>query len=153
MSEKETALKSMEAGFGGLLQAIEGLDNEQLTRPGLDGWSVKDILAHVLGWERIETLFLSRMAAGERPNPDGIDYINEVDSWNASFVGGMVAISPQTVIAILRQAHMNHVIAARSLPDERLSEGKTARRLIDDDVRHYQEHAQQIRTWREREAS
>lgn len=152
MSEKEAALQSMEIEFGVLLQAIEGLDSEQLTRPWLAGWSVKDILAHVLGWERIETLFLSRMAAGERPNPDGIDYINEVDSWNSSFAGGMVAISPQTVIAILRQAHMNHVMAARSLPDERLSEGKTARRLIDDDVRHYEEHAQQIRNWREREA-
>ncbi len=151
MSNKEAALRSMEEEHGHLLEAVEGLDDAQLSRIWLDGWSAKDILAHIAGWERVETEFLRRMARGERPNPEGTDYAADADKWNARFAAEMAAISPQTVIAVLRQAHMNHAIAARSLPEERYAEGKTAGRLIGEDARHYEEHAGQIRKWRESE--
>lgn len=152
MSDKEAILQSMENEFAGLGEAVKGLDETQLTRPWLDGWSVKDILAHVLGWERIETMFLSRMARGERPNQEGDDHYTNSDEWNARFASDMAAINPQTVLAIGRQVHMNHARAARSLPEERFAEGKTARRLVEDGgTKHFQEHAAQIREWRERE--
>src|SRR3989304_8456747 len=82
----------MDAGFAGLLDAVNGLSEEQLTRvwygdPSTSlrtGWTVRDIVAHVAGWHREEIAMLERMARGERPVPESVDYTDD-DAWNARF--------------------------------------------------------------------
>ena len=57
-----------------LLAAIEGLSDELLTDPSLDGWSVKDHLAHLVLWDEIRASEVARIAAGHasawRMTPD-----------------------------------------------------------------------------------
>src|SRR5436305_3976961 len=48
----------------GLMSAIEGLTDEQMTEPSLDGWSVKDHLAHVALWDDLRATEVERMSAG-----------------------------------------------------------------------------------------
>jgi hypothetical protein len=38
-----------------LLAAIHGLSDAQMTEPSLDGWSVKDHLAHLALWDDVTT--------------------------------------------------------------------------------------------------
>ena len=52
MSDKATVLKNVETEYENLQEAVKGLDDRQMAEAWLDGWSVKDILGHVLGWER-----------------------------------------------------------------------------------------------------
>lgn len=47
-----------------LLCAIYGLGDELLTEPSLDGWSVKDHLAHVALWDDVRTSEVVRISAG-----------------------------------------------------------------------------------------
>ena len=47
-----------------LLAAIQGLSDELLTDPSLDGWSVKDHLAHVALWDEIRASEVARISAG-----------------------------------------------------------------------------------------
>lgn len=47
-----------------LLKAIEGLTDEQLTDPSLDGWSVKDHLVHLAMWDEIRAGEVARISAG-----------------------------------------------------------------------------------------
>lgn len=47
-----------------LLSAIEGLSDEQLTDPSIDGWSVKDHLAHLALWDDIRADEVERISAG-----------------------------------------------------------------------------------------
>ncbi len=47
-----------------LLAAIEGLTDEQMTEPSIDGWSVKDHLAHIALWDDIRTSEVIRISAG-----------------------------------------------------------------------------------------
>ncbi len=47
-----------------LLTAIEGLDDEVLTEPSLDGWSVKDHLAHIALWDDLRASDVIRISAG-----------------------------------------------------------------------------------------
>jgi len=47
-----------------LLAAIEGLSDEALTEPSLDGWSVKDHLAHIALWDDIRAEEVARISAG-----------------------------------------------------------------------------------------
>lgn len=50
-----------------LLSAIDGLSEELLTEPSLDGWSVKDHLAHLAFWDDIRASEIARISAGRGP--------------------------------------------------------------------------------------
>ena len=155
MSDKESTLKLVEEEYQNLRQAIDGLDESQLARVWFGSWSVQDIIAHVLGWEREMTPALQRLARGERPTPEGVDYSN-TDEWNATFALEMAPISAATVLAIWRHVHMNYAKAARAVADDRYGErdGKpqTVNRLLEaSGTDHYREHSAVIREWRERE--
>lgn len=47
-----------------LLAAIDGLSDAQMTEETLDGWSVKDHLAHLAHWDDIRTGEVMRISAG-----------------------------------------------------------------------------------------
>lgn len=47
-----------------LLAAIDGLSDAQLSEKSLDGWSVKDHLAHIALWDELRTAEVRRVSAG-----------------------------------------------------------------------------------------
>ena len=47
-----------------LLAAIDGLTDEQMTDPSIDGWSVKDHLAHLAQWDDLRAMEVVRISAG-----------------------------------------------------------------------------------------
>lgn len=48
----------------GLLAALDGLSDELMTEPSLDGWSIKDHLAHLALWDDIRAAEIERISAG-----------------------------------------------------------------------------------------
>ncbi len=150
--DKAEVLQNVETEYGNLQGAVKGLSDDQMAIAWLDGWSAKDILAHVLGWEQQMIVFLQRMARGERPTPEGVDY-SDPQAWNEKFALEYAPIGGATVLAIWKQAHMNFVKAAEALPDDRFGEKdgkpKTANRMLaDNGYAHYQEHTAHILEWR-----
>lgn len=47
-----------------LLAAIDGLTDEQMLEESLDGWSVKDHLAHLAFWDDLRAAEVARVSAG-----------------------------------------------------------------------------------------
>jgi uncharacterized damage-inducible protein DinB len=47
-----------------LLAAIDGLSDDALSDPSLDGWSVKDHLAHLALWDEVRAAEVARISAG-----------------------------------------------------------------------------------------
>jgi uncharacterized damage-inducible protein DinB len=47
-----------------LLSAIDGLSDELMSEPSLDGWSVKDHLAHLALWDDLRASEVVRISAG-----------------------------------------------------------------------------------------
>ncbi|HVS49682.1 MAG TPA: DinB family protein [Candidatus Dormibacteraeota bacterium] len=47
-----------------LLSAIQGLTDELMTEPSLDGWSVKDHLAHLAFWDDLRASEVVRISTG-----------------------------------------------------------------------------------------
>lgn len=62
--DKEGPLQHYRQTREELLSAIEGLSDTLLTEPSLDGWSVKDHLAHVAVWDDIRASEVIRISAG-----------------------------------------------------------------------------------------
>ena len=50
-----------------LLSASENLDDELMTEPSLDGWSVKNHLVHLAFWDDIRASEVVRISAGHDP--------------------------------------------------------------------------------------
>ena len=62
--EKDALLQHYRRMRDELLAAVDGLSDELMTEPSLDGWSVKDHLAHLALWDDIRAAEVARISAG-----------------------------------------------------------------------------------------
>ena len=138
--DKQATINEVQSGFTDLVAAVEALDEHAMDVVFYGTWSVKDILAHVAGWQHTMTAAMERMARGERPTPEGVDY-GDADAWNRKFASAMRPQSATTVVADLKQSFANYLRAAKALPDDRFGEGKTINRMLEaSGYGHYREH-------------
>ena len=148
MSHKQELLKQAADGYRSFHDAIEGLNEEQLTEPWLGTWSVKEIVGHMVGWHRELTPALQRLARGERPVPPGTSY-EDVDAWNARFAAAVRDRRVTDVLLDFDASHEEFITAADAIPEARFEPGKTAYRMVDlNSAHHYREHGDEIRAWR-----
>ena len=146
--DKQTTLKQLQEGFAAFTAALDGLDEHAMTTVFYGTWSVKDIVAHIAGWQHLMSEAMERMARGEKPTPEGVDY-SDADAWNARFAAAMTAQNATTVVADLKQSFANYLRAARAISDDRYGEGKTINRLIETSgIGHYKEHLPAIQEYK-----
>lgn len=62
--DREELLRHYRESREKLLAAIEGLTDEEMSEPSIDGWSVKDHLAHMALWDDIRAAEVERISAG-----------------------------------------------------------------------------------------
>ena len=62
--DREELLRRYRESRAKLLAAIESLTDEQMSEPSLDGWAVKDHLAHIALWDDIRADDVERISAG-----------------------------------------------------------------------------------------
>jgi hypothetical protein len=155
-ADKASTIQLVEDEYANLQKAIDGLDRPQLEQVWYDQWSIKQILGHILGWEREMIGFLERLARGERPTPEGVDY-SDSDAWNAKFAHEWSPIMANTVVASLGQVHAGFVKAARAVPDDRYGTKEdgslnTVNRILEGNgYAHYREHIAPILEWRKQQ--
>jgi hypothetical protein len=65
---KDELIMALEEDRESILESIEGLSDENMLLPGVvDGWSVKDVLAHLSRWEAELIKQLWQLRQGQRP--------------------------------------------------------------------------------------
>ena len=62
--DREDLLRHYRASREKLLAAIDGLTDDEMSEPSIDGWSVKDHLAHMALWDDIRAADVERISAG-----------------------------------------------------------------------------------------
>ncbi len=148
MSPKQELLNRAAEEYKAFHDAIRGLNEEQMTEPWLGSWSIKEIAAHISGWQRELTPALERLARGERGVPPGVSY-DDVDGWNARFAAAVRDVEVTEVLLEMDKNHERFMRAADSVPDARFEAGRAAYRIVDQTTaHHYQEHAAEIVEWR-----
>ena len=146
--DKQTAIKQVEDGYAAFNAAIDGLDEAAMTKTFYGDWSVREILAHIAGWQTEMTGGIERMARGERPTLEGVDY-GDADAWNAKFAAGAASQTASAVAEQMRAAYAKFIAAANSIGDDRYGEGKTINRMLaGTGNEHYEEHVPAIREYR-----
>jgi Protein of unknown function (DUF1706) len=150
-TDKQSVIQEVNAEYNNFQETIKGLERDKLDVVFYDHWSVKDIVAHMLGWEREMTEALRRIGRGERATAEGVDY-SDADAWNAKFAARMRGQLPTTVLAEWGQVHGGFMKALAAVPDDRFGEGKSVNRIAEGTgYGHYREHVPAIKAWREKE--
>jgi hypothetical protein len=148
MNTKQDLLNEAARQYREFYEAIHGLNEDQMTEPWLGTWSVRDVIAHIAGWQRELGPALMRLGRGERPIPDGVTY-DDVDAWNEKFAAAKRETPVAEVLLELDRTHEDFMHAAAEVPAERYVPGKTAWKIVDlNSAHHYKEHGDQIRAWR-----
>lgn len=157
---KAEIIADVKAARINLLDSIEGLTDDDMLRVGAVGlWSVKDVLAHLVTWEAELVTALSRLEQHKQQAPRIVE-IDDIDEWNAEQYR---INAPRPLASVLDDFHGVHkylIQAVQDLDDRTLDnnrrfhwmEGEPLSYLIvENAVWHEEEHADEIRAWREAE--
>jgi uncharacterized protein (TIGR03083 family) len=128
-----------------------GLSDDELMIPGVtEGWSVRDLLAHVAVWDGEALRFLPGIVAEGRGA--GYDtYEGGIDAFNRRASEEHRDQSLAGIRQELAERHEQLLAYLRSLSDAQISGNMPFReRLAADTWDHYPDHAAAIRAWRER---
>lgn len=83
--EKAEAIANIEGLYVGFRDLIAYLPDEAFSERVTGDWTLSQLLAHMAGWYREIAPAFGRVARGEPAYPDGNDYFDAVDTWNARF--------------------------------------------------------------------
>lgn len=155
MSSIEAIVSDLKYSRSVLWQAVAGLSQRELTEtPIYDGWTIKDVLAHIVGWDK-RTLDTLRLIVANRANDvPGVDVL----AFNRQSVA---ALAGQTVAEIMAEAEAvhQHVIDVITGLDYKEIDRRHDRNgriitirsyIIDIMVDHERQHAAEIELWRQR---
>jgi hypothetical protein len=130
-----------------MVVVLASLDEAARLDQAFDDWSIKQMVAHIAGWQRLNTEMMKRMATGEHPVPDGADYGDD-DAMNASFAAAADGATPAVVTADYITAYNEFLRAAEALPEERFADGRFAAQVLQGNgIDHVREHLAEIRAF------
>lgn len=101
---RSEALARAEQSWKELDELVAPLSDEQLTRPGRDGWAIKDHLAHLAAWE---LSLVALLEGGDRPAAMGVADAADLDTdgLNARLFALHRDLPPARARTLLEQAN------------------------------------------------
>ena len=127
-----------------LLAAIDGLTDQQMSDPSLDGWAVKDHLAHLALWDEIRASEVERISAGFESTWKMTDEQDE--DYNTTGYELMRSISAAQARWELETSRRKLLAAISSAPPAALDESRYGAAGLRSD--HEGQHAEWIERWR-----
>jgi hypothetical protein len=153
--DKQDVLDHLAGAQAALLGAIEGLTEAEMTSMPVAGeWTIRDVLAHVSGWAAWDLAGVEGALVGQHPD---FSAIQEVDTFNARLVAERREWTLGRILAEMADAHAGLEGFLASMPDEDVFRVGPFQGPYWDNLagwlqvawEHEEEHATQIRTWRQ----
>lgn len=153
MADIAAIISDLRYGRTKLLQAIEGLSRRELTElPIYAGWTIKDVLAHVLGWDHRVLKTLPLMLQNRASEVASV----EVDEYNQESIATWRHKSFAEILAEVQSTH-RQILEIISQLDHKEIDTRRERHgriitirsyVIDVMIEHDREHAAEIELWR-----
>lgn len=132
-----------------LMTSVQGLSEEETETPGPDGWSVKDILAHVAMWEETALADMRRAARGDTAALDAWDHSFD-DQWNHMHMVLRKSFPLQQVLRELTETRRATMEILDSLRDDQMASGFIPSTCAIH-AKHDRDHAEQIQNRRQKD--
>ena len=175
---KSALLVAMESGRLAWQALLDQIDEAAMTESGVEGdWSVKEIVAHIAGYEQYFSAYLADLRQGSlnssgmtarldsyyqqhlnlyrRTHPDYPEQLEDIheDQLNTIFVSASQQQSTQEVLATERQAYERLLAEVRALSEPPLTDSQLTQdlslveRTPNQCYAHYQMHMPAIEHW------
>jgi hypothetical protein len=146
MDEVEHLIEQLSKDRTAMQRALSRVDAHTEICPG---WTVKEILAHIAGWDKVATRTVRAHTAGTTPEPL---VVRGIDAYNEVLVAKCAALSHDETVQYWKKTRRELVDALADTPPERLREraqfpwGETGNihRLVSILSEHEREHAEEI---------
>ena len=151
MTSKAEMLSTLEAKYEAFYSRIAELPDGAYGETWLGEWNLSQVLAHMTGWFGEMKGGIERVARGERPTPEGVDYSDE-NAWNSRFAAQAKAGTDG--LRAFESAYAAYLDAARALPEDQFGidpakgRPKIGNRLLQGaGIGHFEEHQPQLDAW------
>ena len=151
-------IEALEKGRQTLMEAVKGLGDEALVEPGVvDQWSIKDLLFHMTMWEAEEVKLLWQ--ASQEQTPSTIHFsgmsMDEINAaWSAEGKDRELELVWEDFHGVRKQTLRRlSAFTDKDLEDigryPWLKEHPLWKWIAEDTFLHEEEHAEQIKKWRQ----
>lgn len=138
-------IERIEQSWRAWVDAVEGIPEARMADPAVGHWSVKDLLGHVAFWEDWVIGHCQRVLAG-RPEPTSDD---ELDAINQSQVADSKSASVADQKRYRDDAHARLAAYLITFQDGEPRFSRLVETLADETYRHYDDHTEEVRAWRQ----
>jgi len=150
--KKEQIISELQKARSEILTEVAALSSKERDTVFLGVWSVKDILAHLAGWDYANMDAIHSVLEGKLP---AFNEYHEPDwqTYNAMLVERYKKGSFKELVASVRASHIKLVELAQSVPVEQFNKDfgvrfrrskVTVQRLLEADIKDVRLHHQQI---------
>lgn len=145
---RQALLGAFQESRAALMAAVEGLSEVQLIDPSVDGWSVKDHLAHIAQWDELRFFEINRISRGFETAHGGMTD-EQVEAFNAMSSVLRRPISHQQVLWELEFSRARVLESIQNMTERGLEESRYGEVGLGSGASHEKEHAATIKRWRE----
>ena len=146
MGNAEHLIEGLAQARSEMQRAVSAVDRQQEICPG---WTVKEVLAHISGWDAVGLSTVRAHMAGEQPPPL---QARGIDAYNAYLVAGCETLTYEEVVEDWERARRQFEQALREASPEMLTDQVqfpwgdtgTIAWYVGILVEHEQEHANEI---------
>lgn len=156
---REELIQRINREYERLQRLIAGVDPGRLAaEPVFNGWTAKDVLAHLAVWQSITVTNLFRLERGQPLLYANLDP-KKVDELNARFYQELKDWPPERVLADLEGSYRQLINRIRLLSEEELNDPRHFKQLrgrplwqliAEDTYEHYAEHLPALEAWRQK---
>lgn len=154
-SLKDRRIAELVAARRNLIDLVTTLSPEQREEVFLGEWSVKELIAHLIGWDRTYVAAVQDLRASELPGFYAA-YDEDWQSYNRNLVQEYLKGDWQDLLAAAKQSHSDLIGYLRTLTEDEFEQDwgvrfrgtpVTISRLIDAEIKDDREHLGQIKAW------
>lgn len=116
MTTKNDIIKKLESSHRAMVDLLNNIDTE---REIYRGWTIKEVLAHLAGWDEATTASLSSFIQGGKP---GIAAINGVDAYNTESIAKRKKLSLEATFYDWEHERDNLLATLSALPESQLND-------------------------------
>jgi hypothetical protein len=140
----DAIIEKIESGYARIVRLYRSVPVAELIEPRLsNGWSVKDVLAHLAAWEGRGAILLNESHHTDLP----LRATPDVAALNRETYLERQEWSWEEVEIEFRQAHQILLEAIRALPPQRLNNKFIQLAIAEETWEHYAEHLPELERW------
>jgi len=151
-AKKDEIISGLVAARKEILAAVSSLSPAEQDEVFLGEWSVKDLLAHLVGWDYTNLEAVKEILAGQKPS-FWEHYDRDWKSYNAQLVAAYKRDDLAELVASAEESHQKLIGYLQTVPADEYVRRKQLASLLGTEAKDEREHHRQVEEFRGRRAA